>query len=388
VFSLGVNGDIQDEPGDGGVTSFGLTDVIGRLDLRSRRRARRRLQHRAHQRQLQQAAVQRVAPAAARRGLVARTPASSGQAANKNLDVSEKMELGGINAVRAYPEGEAYGDQGAVANVEARWDLPAWDLVGGHPQLVAFVDGGRVYANHRNWTGTRSPHARRRGPGRQPRGRPQLRDQAVLGPQGRRRRGAVADAVVQPLLGAAREVSVAPGRPPDALPNKHAPRTPPMNHIYRSIWNDSTQTYVAVSEAARAPGGSGFGPRVWAGRRARWRRGGLRAEGAGRGDAVRLRHARAGQSDRRHGVGGLGDDQHERLQGHGHPGQPERGHQLAELQHRQRRIGGVRAAQRQLGGAEPRGRQRIRPPSWAASAPTARCSSSTRTASCSARARR
>ena len=32
-----------------------------------------------------------------------------------------------------------------------------------------------------------------------------------------------------------------------------------MNHIYRSIWNDSTQTYVAVSEAARAPGGSGSG---------------------------------------------------------------------------------------------------------------------------------
>ena len=32
-----------------------------------------------------------------------------------------------------------------------------------------------------------------------------------------------------------------------------------MNHIYRSIWNDSTQTYVAVSEAARAPGGAGSG---------------------------------------------------------------------------------------------------------------------------------
>ncbi|HEY8708746.1 MAG TPA: ShlB/FhaC/HecB family hemolysin secretion/activation protein, partial [Burkholderiaceae bacterium] len=38
----------------------------------------------------------------------------NGQLASKNLDVSEKMELGGMNAVRAYPEGEAYADEGYV----------------------------------------------------------------------------------------------------------------------------------------------------------------------------------------------------------------------------------------------------------------------------------
>ena len=35
-----------------------------------------------------------------------------------------------------------------------------------------------------------------------------------------------------------------------------------MNAIHRSVWNDSTQTYVAVSELARAPGGGGAGGMV------------------------------------------------------------------------------------------------------------------------------
>lgn len=152
VFSLGVSGDIQDEFWHGGVTSFGLTDLIGQLDLRSpdARAAdfsTARTNGSYNKLQFNASRLQRLDEDwSAYVGV-------SGQAASKNLDVSEKMELGGVNAVRAYPEGEAYGDQGAVANVEARWDLPAWDLVGARPQLVAFVDGGRVFANHRNWTG-------------------------------------------------------------------------------------------------------------------------------------------------------------------------------------------------------------------------------------------
>jgi hemolysin activation/secretion protein len=35
-----------------------------------------------------------------------------GQVAFDNLDTSEKIGLGGAYGVRAYPEGEAYGDQG------------------------------------------------------------------------------------------------------------------------------------------------------------------------------------------------------------------------------------------------------------------------------------
>ena len=79
--------------------------------------------------------------------------AVNGQLASKNLDISEKMELGGMNAVRAYPEGEAFGDEGFVATVEARWDLPKFSgAIPGQMQLVAFVDAGSVTQNKRPWT--------------------------------------------------------------------------------------------------------------------------------------------------------------------------------------------------------------------------------------------
>ena len=73
----------------------------------------------------------------------------SGQLASKNLDVSEKMELGGINGVRAYPEGEAYADEGYLLTLEARVDLPPLPApIPGHLQLVAFADTGHVTLNH------------------------------------------------------------------------------------------------------------------------------------------------------------------------------------------------------------------------------------------------
>lgn len=68
-----------------------------------------------------------------------------GQVAFDNLDISEKMELGGAYAVRAYPEGEAYGDQGYVATVEARLQLfPRIARGPGDLQLFAFIDVGEV----------------------------------------------------------------------------------------------------------------------------------------------------------------------------------------------------------------------------------------------------
>jgi hemolysin activation/secretion protein len=79
--------------------------------------------------------------------------AINGQVASKNLDSSEKMALGGMFAVRAYPEGEAYGDEGYVLNVEARWLLPRpWRPAAGQLQLVGFVDTGRATLNKNPWS--------------------------------------------------------------------------------------------------------------------------------------------------------------------------------------------------------------------------------------------
>ncbi len=90
-----------------------------------------------------------------------------GQVASKNLDSSEQMALGGAYAVRAYPEGEAYGDQGYVANMEARLLLPDFsDTMPGQIQLVGFVDIGAVTLAKDPWyPGSNSAHRKGYGAG-------------------------------------------------------------------------------------------------------------------------------------------------------------------------------------------------------------------------------
>lgn len=72
----------------------------------------------------------------------------SGQLASKNLDVSEKMALGGMYGVRAYPEGEAYADEGYLVTLEARQLLTGSPSMLGQMHAVAFLDAGEVKLNH------------------------------------------------------------------------------------------------------------------------------------------------------------------------------------------------------------------------------------------------
>lgn len=84
------------------------------------------------------------------------TPASSlllsvfGQVAGKNLDASQKMSLGGAYGVRAYPQGEGFGDQGFVATAEWRrvFHMP----LPGIWQGSVFVDHGTMQLNKEPWT--------------------------------------------------------------------------------------------------------------------------------------------------------------------------------------------------------------------------------------------
>ena len=85
----------------------------------------------------------------------------NGQIASKNLDASEKMSLGGMYAVRAYPQGEASGDQGYVLNLEARWTLPKFSTqLPGQLQLIGFVDTGSVTINKNPWPPETGPNRR------------------------------------------------------------------------------------------------------------------------------------------------------------------------------------------------------------------------------------
>ena len=67
----------------------------------------------------------------------------TGQLANKNLDGSEEIVLGGINGVRAYPTSFGSGDEGYVANLEFRYHPHIPGLT-----LSAYLDTGHVMVTH------------------------------------------------------------------------------------------------------------------------------------------------------------------------------------------------------------------------------------------------
>ena len=72
----------------------------------------------------------------------------SRQWAEKNLDSAEKLSLGGPYGVRAYPIGEASGDDGWLWTSELRWNVPTKEGDDNVWQLIAFVDGGHIDAYH------------------------------------------------------------------------------------------------------------------------------------------------------------------------------------------------------------------------------------------------
>ncbi len=134
-----------------GVTAYSLTGTTGNIDLQT-----------PSQRTFDAATAQsngrfnKLGFTASRLQSVTETisfyASINGQAASKNLDVSEKMRLGGMYGVRAYPEGEAYGDEGYVLNLEARMLLPKFsEQMPGQLQLIAFMDTGSVTVNKNPW---------------------------------------------------------------------------------------------------------------------------------------------------------------------------------------------------------------------------------------------
>lgn len=144
-------GDSHDYLGGGGVNSYALALTVGNLDIktpaaRSSDAATARSNGLYSKLGLSASRLQSVTDSFALYGSL------NGQLAFKNLDVSEKMELGGMYAVRAYPEGESYGDQGYVLTLEARKRLPRFiERLPGQVQLIGFIDTGMVKVNKDPW---------------------------------------------------------------------------------------------------------------------------------------------------------------------------------------------------------------------------------------------
>jgi hemolysin activation/secretion protein len=152
VFVASLAGDHRDGFGGGGSTNYGLAWSAGTIDVQTpllRAADALSAQTDGHYDKLSfnAARSQRVTDD------LSLYAAANGQRASKNLDVSEKMELGGMYGVRAYPEGEAYADQGYVLNVEARLALARFvGAMPGQLQLIGFIDHGSVSADRNPWT--------------------------------------------------------------------------------------------------------------------------------------------------------------------------------------------------------------------------------------------
>lgn len=151
VLMTTLRGDHRDDFGRGGVTAGGVTWSTGVLDIETpEARAADDISARRNgdynKLNMYVMRLQNISDRVSLYGSV------SGQLASKNLDSSEQMSLGGMYGVRAYPQGEAFGDEGYLATLEARYllaQLSSQQL--GQVHLVGFVDGGSVTVNKDPW---------------------------------------------------------------------------------------------------------------------------------------------------------------------------------------------------------------------------------------------
>ncbi|MDB5244071.1 MAG: ShlB/FhaC/HecB family hemolysin secretion/activation protein [Spirosoma sp.] len=140
VASLGLTGNLQDSLWGGGFNSIDLSYISGKLDIQSPTALLiDSLSARTN------GSYSKVTYGASRLQRITNDTlvwfALTSQQAGKNLDSSEKFSLGGPSGVRAYPQGEASGDEGYKATIELRQALMP------NLQGTLFYDMGTVRIN-------------------------------------------------------------------------------------------------------------------------------------------------------------------------------------------------------------------------------------------------
>lgn len=146
VWSIGVSGNSSDQFGSGGMNSFALTYSSGHLGLKSVDAVKNDANAQtAGGYKKSNLILNRVQAMSDRVNMYL---SFTGQLANKNLDSSEKLQIGGSTGVRAYPIGEAPSDEGYIFTGEFRWNMPTPSF-----QLAAFYDNGKAVLNKSPWAG-------------------------------------------------------------------------------------------------------------------------------------------------------------------------------------------------------------------------------------------
>jgi hemolysin activation/secretion protein len=142
----GVSGDSRDSAMGGGLNAFSLALTSGKLDLTgagelSQDEITTQKNGGYSKTNYALSRLQRLGSA------TSLYVSLSGQMASKNLDSSEQFALGGPYGVRAYPTGEAIGDEGMLVAVEGRWQFrDNW-------QASVFLDRGQIRLHKNEWLG-------------------------------------------------------------------------------------------------------------------------------------------------------------------------------------------------------------------------------------------
>ena len=153
VGNINLTGSFYDSIGGGGLTSANLTVHCGNVDLsglESNKAADAigpKTEGGFSRATYSLARLQRITRLLALFGSI------RGQITPGNLDSSQKFILGGPTGIRAYPVGEASGDEGHAGTIEARLDIPfmpAWATT----QLIGFFDAGWVKLHSSPWVGS------------------------------------------------------------------------------------------------------------------------------------------------------------------------------------------------------------------------------------------
>lgn len=151
VATANLYGDHRDSIGGGGVSTFFASLSSGSIDIRTPEAraedaATARTDGSYSKLWLNATRLQRVTD------LVSLKASVTGQWASGNLDPSEQLVLGGMDAIRAYPQGEGFGDEGYLASLEVSRLLAGLSTrVPGDVHLLAFVDTGHITVNADPW---------------------------------------------------------------------------------------------------------------------------------------------------------------------------------------------------------------------------------------------
>ena len=152
LWNIGLEGNYVDQWLGGGTSAFSLTQYYGRLAFCNSDSAATDATYANTAGKFMKTLM-----TYQRRQYVAKDLTFSfsfiGQVADKNLDSSEKLFLGGADGVRAFPQGEASGDSGYKLTGEFRWRLARLSTDKNNLFLTTFYDYGNVMVNHQPWPG-------------------------------------------------------------------------------------------------------------------------------------------------------------------------------------------------------------------------------------------